>query len=833
MSVSIYDTAWASMVFKAHDAEAGWLFPESFLFILDHQLTDGSWPSESCDLDGILNTLAGLLALLIHREKGAGTNSDVPQDLLSRISKATVWLERKLEHWDPSACDSVGFEVLIPSLTRLLQNHGIVFPFPRLKALAMMGEKKMSKLKMSAIYSGQQATILHSVEALVGRIDFDKLAHLKVGGSMMGSPSATSAYLMYSSAWDEEAESYLRDVFQRGQGHGSGGFPSAFPSEVFEITWTLSTLLEFGFTPQELSESSVGILGDYLEELLNKSGGTVGYAAGMMHDADDTAKALQSLYLLGRTNIGTGRLISEFSNGACFKTYEAERNPSPSANCNVLKALLLAPRVSDHAASILKATQFLCDVWFSGSLHDKWNQSPEYSMMLLCQSMMKLIQQWHAGELNSLPYSLIQDKILIILVQILSRTLLGQEDQGSWANGSHEVTAYAVLTLIELSSLPYSLRLKDAISIAISKGQQFLSKHLGHWTPSSIWIEKVTYSSPLLTSAYCLAALHATARFDSASIMSDRSSEAKLQKFQHFFSRLPLFAPVDKRDVKMQVAMHEGSVFFPYLKRIEFDIFPPTGAEDSKYLEYIPFTWTTCNVLSDPVPTQVLLDMMVISMLNFQADAYIEKVVGKKFGKNLEIVRKVIDNVCTPSEYQNASITNINGFHEEDLPTEGTTAMMNVSHEDHAPDLREIKEVLSRYANFVLGHPSVRRSKPGMQSRVRKELAIYLHAQVTSIDDNLRLAKSRTDPDFQSVSSLYEWVRTTGADHTSCPYSFAFFQCLITPAGKDCCSTVPQSYLMQDLGRQLATSCRMLNDYGSIARDQADCNFNCIDCREF
>jgi hypothetical protein len=92
----------------------------------------------------------------------------------------------------------------------------------------------------------------------------------------------------------------------------------------------------------------------------------------MMQDADDTAKSLQTLYLLGRKNIGPESMISEFSNGECFKTYEAERNPSPSANCNVLKALLLSPNANDHAASIEKAVRFLCDVWFSGTLSDKW-----------------------------------------------------------------------------------------------------------------------------------------------------------------------------------------------------------------------------------------------------------------------------------------------------------------------------------------------------------------------------------------------------------------------------------------------------------------------------
>lgn len=53
----------------------------------------------------------------------------------------------------------------------------------------------------------------------------------------MASPSATAVYLIESSTWDDEAEAYLRTVFEHGAGQGDGGFPSAFPSEMFELSW--------------------------------------------------------------------------------------------------------------------------------------------------------------------------------------------------------------------------------------------------------------------------------------------------------------------------------------------------------------------------------------------------------------------------------------------------------------------------------------------------------------------------------------------------------------------------------------------------------------------
>jgi hypothetical protein len=90
---------------------------------------------------------------------------------------------------------------------------------------------------LKILESDHPTTLLHSLEGFIGKIDFDKISHRKVEGSMLASPSSTAAYLMYSTEWDHEAAAYLRKVFENGSGKGCGGFPSAFPSEIFEISW--------------------------------------------------------------------------------------------------------------------------------------------------------------------------------------------------------------------------------------------------------------------------------------------------------------------------------------------------------------------------------------------------------------------------------------------------------------------------------------------------------------------------------------------------------------------------------------------------------------------
>ena len=65
-------------------------------------------------------------------------------------------------------------------------------------------------------------------------------------------------------------------------------------------------------------------------------------------------------------------MIATFESDSHFRTYVAERNPSFSANCNILKALLYLPNPGCHSREICKAAKFLCDAWYAGPVKDKW-----------------------------------------------------------------------------------------------------------------------------------------------------------------------------------------------------------------------------------------------------------------------------------------------------------------------------------------------------------------------------------------------------------------------------------------------------------------------------
>jgi hypothetical protein len=90
-----------------------------------------------------------------------------------------------------------------------------------------------------------------------------------------------------------------------------------------------------------------------------------------MIDADDTAKSITSLLLLGR-QAGPEAMLTKFFNKDHFITYVGERNPSFSANCNILIALLHLADLNQYLAQVEMALKFLCKLYFAGGLSDKW-----------------------------------------------------------------------------------------------------------------------------------------------------------------------------------------------------------------------------------------------------------------------------------------------------------------------------------------------------------------------------------------------------------------------------------------------------------------------------
>ena len=235
-TVAIYDTAWVSMISKKVDGEKCWLFPESFRYLLKEQKVDGGWESHGSDDDDILSSLAALLAMKRHENNNSSANLEATLDITIRTLKATTFIQEKLQHWTLAANTRAGFEILVPALLSMLEQENVIFKFPRKDGLTALNENKLKTIEPKILYEDRK-TLLHSLEAFVGKLDFDRIQHHKTFGSMMGSPASTAAYLMNRSVWDADAEDYLRNAISNSTSGGEGSLPSVYPSNIFELTW--------------------------------------------------------------------------------------------------------------------------------------------------------------------------------------------------------------------------------------------------------------------------------------------------------------------------------------------------------------------------------------------------------------------------------------------------------------------------------------------------------------------------------------------------------------------------------------------------------------------
>ena len=570
-----------------------------------------------------------------------------------------------------------------------------------------------------------------------------------------------------------------------------------------------------------------------------------------MADADDTAKTIISLNTLGK-QVRPDRLIEVFENGGHFRTYPGERNPSFSANCNILSALLHSAEPDQYFRQIELALQFLCDLHSSGDMRDKWvsyiyvyililreclahtyqNTCDIYPRMLLANVLTTVLQLWQNGSLQDLPKNLLH-KVHIALWEILVQTIQEQQLTGAWYNGSCEITAYATLVLVAGSNSPFAALLGEKLQASLVYARAFLEANISQWEKGeTIWVEKVSYNSAVLSNTYCISAVQAPT-FTWLPAANDNGlitvSTKAVSQFAQFYSSLPLFA--NEPIWRLKSSLAEGFLWFPRLAARRLDIFPRTNMEEDKYLQYIPQTWTMCNSLHDgALAPDLMWEMMIISMLNYQADEFLEAVVEKHMMDQLDAVRALVERLCDESNSEplfSNSTTRSNGIYESPVSLNGDI-----------PDMNYVEQVLQRFINHILTHPAVVRSPPSVQRTLRRELKVFILAHLTHAEDNARfrtqsLAADRTTEFATPRSSYYSWVRSTSADHTSCPYSFHFLSCLIAKPGEPAFKGVRQRYLAEDMCRHLATVCRQYNDYGSIVRDRAEKNLNSVNFPEF
>jgi len=594
-------------------------------------------------------------------------------------------------------------------------------------------------------------------------------------------------------------------------------------------------------------------------------------APGLPTDVDDTAKCIICLSKLGKEASPAG-MIDAFEGETHFRTYASERNPSFTANCNVLSALLAQPDPSHYSVQILKIVNFLCDCWWESdeSVKDKWvslsvtimsgysepmeakisqNLSSLYASLLAVQAFGDLFMHIEKGSLGPLNQD-VQSRVHVTLFQACLRTLLR-----SPTPQSVEQTAYRVLILCEARRFslfdPIRTQLEQDIEDQVRLLRTIPDSELES-DLSRIWIEKVSFSSQVLIQSYKVAALNAASHPASKIVFKgDDQPAVNLEsgkKYVKLLKQTPLFAATPEWQV--QASMVEASLFQPLLRRRRLDIFPRKDMAPDRYFDLIPLTWTSCNNRGCAfASTRFIFEMMVISFLDFQADEFMEAVAGTSFEGRTDSLRQLIDGVWETvegekaAEMPNKRIKTSNGKEENSAHCMNGGSQASPEELFHKKasnslestnDQDEVRQTIMRFVSYIARHPSVQSASSWDRTSTLRELRVYLHAHVTQSEDNARLARTQNS-NGSSLTSYFRWVRTTSADHTACPYSFAFAGCLLSAqlSGVESFPTTKAKYLAAAACQHLASMCRMYNDYGSIARDKAECNLNSVDFDEF
>ncbi|KAI6774712.1 hypothetical protein HG530_001470 [Fusarium avenaceum] len=827
-SYQVYDTAWVAMIPKTTDNVKQWLFPESFHYLLKTQAADGSWGIlPTTQTAGILDTASAVLALVSHLREPLQILDVSPDAMRVRIELGVASLKRQLAVWnDVEETNHIGVELIVPALLSMLEKKLDVpsFEFPCRDILDKMHEEKLGHFDLQTVYS-KPSSLLHSLEAFLGKIDFDGLSHHLYRGSMMASPSSTAAYLIGATKWDDEAESYLRHVLRNGAGHGDGGISGTFPTTHFECSWMLATLLKGGFTLKQLDGDGLRGLSTILLDALRDENGVIGFAPHTA-DVDDTAKALLALILVDQP-VSPDLMIKVFERKDHFTTFGSERDPSLTSNLHVLLSLLKQPALSQYHPQILKTTLFICQWWWDSDHHvkDKWNLSHLYPTMLLVEAFTEVLNLIDGGELSGLFDESLKCKIGLSVFQAVLRIVLTQDNDGSW-RGYHEQTSYAILALAQARHVCFFTHMVDKLQSCIERGVLWL-KSGSLQTHDLTWTSKTAYEVGFVAEAYKLAALQsASLEVPVATVGHSVTSavpSSDLEKYMRLVRKTALFSSVDEWELRASII--ESSFFVPLLQAQRVEIYPRDNIkiDEDKYLTIIPFTWIGCNNRSRVFASnRWLYDLMYLSLLGYQTDEYMEAIAGPVFG-DVSVLHKTIDKIIVDTR---VSATRTNG-----------TVLNGNGHHHESPSIRQVEDTLTRFTNSVLNHEDVLRSSSYDQHTLRQEFRTFMHAHATQIEDNSHFSKQASSDVFSSPKQAYfQWVNGTGGSHVACTYSFAFSNCLMSAnllQGKETFPSATQKYLISSVMRHATNMCRMYNDFGSIARDNAERNVNSVNFPEF
>ncbi|KAL8955969.1 MAG: hypothetical protein Q9193_006362, partial [Seirophora villosa] len=232
--------------------------------------------------------MAALLALLIRKS----SKIEVPDDIDERITSANATLRQSLRSWDSTTSDNIGFELLLPAHLGMLEKYSLSYSFPARPRLMDLYEQRLRREKPESLYGTNPSTLLYCLEGMIGKIDFDRLAHHKA--------------------------------------HGVEALP-------MDATLSLE----------------MNRIAEFLENIFHSQKGLAACAPGVLDEADTTGSMIYILNFLWR-NVTPDAMINLYESSDKLWYLAIERTLSSSTNAHALKGPLHVSNRSKYTCQIIK-----------------------------------------------------------------------------------------------------------------------------------------------------------------------------------------------------------------------------------------------------------------------------------------------------------------------------------------------------------------------------------------------------------------------------------------------------------------------------------------------
>ncbi|MEH6376448.1 prenyltransferase/squalene oxidase repeat-containing protein [Streptomyces sp. KLMMK] len=417
------------------------------------------------------------------------------------LKRGTGHLKSLAREWRTGPHEPIGFEFVVPELTRRLRIHGVDLPphaWPDIHALRRDKLARMAAASVGSSSPSLSPSLRFCMEVAPGEALAGAAPALQSpGGSVGCSPAATAA--LWRSTGDARALAYLDHLAHRSR---DGGAPEVHPVEAFETGWSLYHLGRAGLLPPGAAHHLDALAGE-----LDRRG-WVGFSREFpAPEADTTAMTINLLPHLGVDAASRLGLLLRYETDDHFFHYPGERGASVSVNARLLEAFNHAP--GTYGPQRRKLIRFLLESRRAdGSWLDKWHMSPYYATAHVCFALGRYGSD--GGDVGDVGHGGRGGH--------LARThewLLGtQHPNGSWGagGGQPEEAAYAILALDALAGggLPGGHLPLPARTSYLA--HRYLVPYLdaGPDAFAELWLGKSLYTPPAVVQSAVIAAAHLT-----------------------------------------------------------------------------------------------------------------------------------------------------------------------------------------------------------------------------------------------------------------------------------------------------------------------------------